>query len=437
MIFYTNVQAETIRDVENIFVDGTFNIVASDDEQLQLFIISTDKCNIHLPLCYGLFSGKQTETYAQFFYLLQQKKLLAAVKNAFVDFETAIHNALSTYVQNVKICGDVFHFKKAVGDNLSKRSKSPEYPKFRSWIDQQVDKLLSSRSPSGFEGEFQKFTADLRDHWPEFANYFENQWGFNGRNTPVQWAPAYRAPCDPSGQNSLERFNRTVKDHVLSNGQPARLDLMVDRLFGLTEKVWKSISDPVSFRNKLLDSASRRTSTANAIPSRDQVNLSQGTNDNQVTLLAPPVAPQTPSPVINSISGSPPSQIVQRPEQIFHEQSPLWSNDSMENSQELFLPYFETPTRKRKRSQSTAQEHTKQFCLNKNCPEVGNAACKYKICQKCCGSLMAACAVSSHKAAKKENENKFGTIISTLQQAIATHATVSFTYGGSMSILFN
>lgn len=149
-----------------------------------------------------LFAALKNGLKEKFNVKLEPKYLISdATKN--------IHNAFqSVFGENTTVIMCWFHMRKAVKSHLE-QFISDKGTRFSFWSD--LDKLQASKSTKIFDQAANLFVAKWTRASSEFMDYFTDQWLRKNRN----WYEA-SARLVPSTNNSLESFNRLIKDeHTL------------------------------------------------------------------------------------------------------------------------------------------------------------------------------------------------------------------------------
>lgn len=97
--------------VKTIYMDGTFEF--STKFYYQMFSIHAFKNGHYVPVLFALLPNKKTDTYISLFQIIKEKcetfDLLFNPDKIVIDFEMAIHTAVTSIWKNVNIIGCRFH----------------------------------------------------------------------------------------------------------------------------------------------------------------------------------------------------------------------------------------------------------------------------------------------------------------------------------------
>lgn len=129
VIFSCRTNLHFLCSVETIFMDGTFNYCAKFF--CQFFTLHGYKNGHYVPLVFCLLPSKKQLLYQNLFNLLTEKcaenHLILSPKNVVIDFEVAIHNAVTFTWPESTIVGCRFHLSQAWFRKLQALGLSTEY----------------------------------------------------------------------------------------------------------------------------------------------------------------------------------------------------------------------------------------------------------------------------------------------------------------------
>ncbi|XP_060065972.1 uncharacterized protein LOC132546279 [Ylistrum balloti] len=116
LAFATTDNLTNLATADRIFCDGTFYTCPSLFHQIYSIHIEID--GSMFPVIYALLPGKSQTIYTRFFTLLKTAMadlhLPMTPATVFVDFETAVHNAIRTVFPGTEIKGCFFHFTQCI-----------------------------------------------------------------------------------------------------------------------------------------------------------------------------------------------------------------------------------------------------------------------------------------------------------------------------------
>lgn len=107
--------------------DGTFSTAPKLFKQLYFVGIHTKEGKF-IPAAYGMLTNKSAETYREFFTAIADYVgQVEHVEKFSCDFEQAVHTVVEELFPNVAMSGCMFHFKKAIFDNVRQKKCTPVY----------------------------------------------------------------------------------------------------------------------------------------------------------------------------------------------------------------------------------------------------------------------------------------------------------------------
>ena len=318
LILYTNQQKALMQrtSTNQAFCDGTFGLMESYPNG-QVFVISADIDDIHVPLCFGLLQNKTSQCYDILFQHLAKENLLGNVETIYVDFEQNIWNSIRNNLKTPKVAGDYFHFLKANYDYLKTiEAKHPRVDFQR--IRFKLQHLAKVEKQATFKGDLELFQKEIDEIVPSFAEYFKKTW----HPKTQEWALCFRTPGERFRQQVVERFNEELKNRISHQKRALRLDLLVDHLYRESTFEIQHLTNVREKRHILVDTTARRAFTMGS-----QMHPVVSSSDPQVQL--PNVINQVQNPtnqvqlpnVINQVQN--PTNQVQLPNVINQIQTPV------------------------------------------------------------------------------------------------------------------
>ncbi|XP_060078201.1 uncharacterized protein LOC132557697 [Ylistrum balloti] len=116
LVFATSEDLAELATADRIYCDGTFYTCPNIFHQIYTIHIEID--GSMYPVVYSLLPGKSQHIYTRFFTLLKtfmaDNHLPMSPDTVFVDFETAVHNAIRTVFPGTDIKGCFFHYTQCV-----------------------------------------------------------------------------------------------------------------------------------------------------------------------------------------------------------------------------------------------------------------------------------------------------------------------------------
>lgn len=185
LIFATPGNIDAMTDAEHLIIDGTFKSAPKHFTQLfTLHGLFPD--GWHLPLYYSLLPGKTTTLYRN---VLEQIDLTGPYQpqSVLMDYELAIHNAVSSVWPSSTRRGCFFHFKKALFRNLVQSNLGEEY----SVPDSDIRKSFALMGALAFVPENDVLTCWrhleplLPPDMADFTSYFQRTWIGSSSTDPM------------------------------------------------------------------------------------------------------------------------------------------------------------------------------------------------------------------------------------------------------------
>lgn len=208
--------------VEKIHSDATYKLIWQGYPVLQ--IGTSDLHRKYHPFGIAVCTQETTADFKFIFDSLQRavlEKFDVQIKPSYLiaDAAKSIQNAFQQSFDGGSVVMCWFHTRKAVTSRMEKHIHST--PKRLEFIND-LHKLQLSQSSEIFDAASELFVEKWMPESKELLDYFRNEWLIKNRN----WYEGF-AKRVPSTNNSLEAFNRVVKDEQTLR---ARMDLAQFRI---------------------------------------------------------------------------------------------------------------------------------------------------------------------------------------------------------------
>jgi len=188
----------------NMFIDGTHGLL---EQGMTLTTVLYEIERIGIPVAWFLHTGKAEDDYVLLLQdLLRETKNLMQPQGIFLDFETALKNALVKTFPQIPIYGDRFHFMQANLRWLSQHKLS----EYAEEVKTDLQNMWKADSLAGFCVLLKKFETTWKVKAYPYWSYFEAQWVKQIK--PAFWARYGRGASMPTGDNILERWHGRVKE---------------------------------------------------------------------------------------------------------------------------------------------------------------------------------------------------------------------------------
>ncbi|XP_022164638.1 uncharacterized protein LOC111029781 [Myzus persicae] len=161
---------EQLKKATTVFVDGTFK--SCPKQFYQLFSIFIKVQNSYVPVVFSLLPNKTTDTYI---LALHKVAKYLTVGTVFVDFETAIHSAITSQLQQVTVRGCRFHLCQSWWRKIQQFGLSNEFKDNASEIEQLLKLFfgLPLLSPEDVEDCFYNDLMAIKPYCPKLDQFFD------------------------------------------------------------------------------------------------------------------------------------------------------------------------------------------------------------------------------------------------------------------------
>jgi hypothetical protein len=213
---------------ETMFVDGTYYTCPSNFKQLYTIHCHVDSQVV--PALYCFLPDQKQTTYVRLLNsikdLLESRGLPFAPKQANLDFELAMINALKQVTPSVRISGCNFHFGQCLIRNLSNHGMKSEYSSNSSLFNFVHDVIALQHLPVDRVRTFYAHTllrnVDLFrtvDKFELFEQYLRETWIAEGARYPVEYWNNFNT-ANPRSNNHVEAFNGRLKRFLNNEKNP-------------------------------------------------------------------------------------------------------------------------------------------------------------------------------------------------------------------------
>lgn len=223
VIFSCETNLCTLSTISRIYLDGTFDYCTK--YFLQLFTIHGYINGHYIPMLFCLLPNKTAITYKQLFRLIisacLRKNIVLHIREVVMDFEKAIHSAVSDVWPDIKVIGCRFHLTQSWFRKIQSYGLTTEYKTDSSEIGRWLKQTFSLTYLDPEEvGEC--FVLDLVPNMPQdsrviaYADYLVDTYISEEATFPPSiWAE--HSACLSRTTNSCESFHKHFNESLYTN----------------------------------------------------------------------------------------------------------------------------------------------------------------------------------------------------------------------------